>query len=140
MRQEGSWGSVFAHRQMTIQNATTSTTTVTMTVDESATIDFCKPVMDKINDASFLEEHKDSRAPLAMLALVVVIVEMVINAKDDNLTFKYFDEMTFTVPDSKDAVMLSHCRSIVGQKLLCVNWQKNIRVGSELSKMSYWDS
>jgi len=93
----------FAPRQLTAKKSTTKTTTVTLTVDDDhAQIDFCKRVTSKIN-ASFLEEHKDSRAPLAMMALAAVVVEEAINEKKDNVIFNYFNGMTMTVPHSKEA-------------------------------------
>ena len=114
----------FTPRQLTVKKSTTKTTTVTLTVDD-APIDFCKRVTAKI-DASFLEEHKDSRAPPAMIALAAVVVEELINEKKDNIIFDHFNGMTMTVPHShsKEVCESPHYHSIIDQKLLYVNWKR----------------
>ena len=79
----------FAPRQIALQKSTTTTTTVTMTVeDDSSTrmMDFCRAVTAKIDDASFVKEHENSRAPLAMLAFAGVVVDHIIRGKKHQVT------------------------------------------------------
>jgi len=74
----------FAPRQLTVQNTTTKTTTVAVTVEAppAKSIDFCKAVTAKIEDPSFVNEHKNSRAPLAMLAFARIVIERIIRGNE----------------------------------------------------------
>ncbi len=117
----------FTPRQISIQKSQTTTiaTTVTMTVDTEM-LDFGKAVMAKVNDPSFVNEHKDSRTPLAMLAFAGIVVEKLIRGKNDNI-FKYFDGLAMRVPNSKEPPSPQY-HSIVGQQLLYVDWKRMFNI------------
>jgi hypothetical protein len=83
--------------------------------------DLCAAVTEKVCDTNFIEEHKDSRAPLAMIAFATVVVEQIVRRRVD--LQHHFDGLTMTVPDTRRA-MHPQYHSIVGQKLLNVDWQK----------------
>jgi len=119
----------FTPRQLTVQQSTTTTTTTTtMTAthdDKNAVIkpkDLCLAVTAKIATPSFVEEHRDRRAPLAMIAFAGAVMELMGRGKSNNL-MDYFDGLTITVPDTKE-IMSPQYHSIVGQKLLYVDWIK----------------
>jgi len=99
-----------------------SVTMETSTTNELSASDLCHSVTSKVNDASFLDEHKDSRAPLAMLAFAGVVVESIIRKRNVN-TSDYFNGLAMTVPSTKEA-MPAQYHSIVGQELLYVNWKE----------------
>jgi len=121
----------FAPREATVKQSkisavtTAATTTVMDTSSGTATAtDFCKAVTAKVNNPSFLNEHKDSRAPLAMLAFAGTVAEAIVRNKHNNV-LNHFDGLTMTVPATdKDAIVPPQCDSIVGQKLLHVGWSQ----------------
>jgi hypothetical protein len=84
-------------------------------------VDLCGAVSEKVCDTNFIEEHKDSRAPLAMIAFATVVAEQIVRRSVD--LQHHFDGLTMTVPDTRQA-MHPQYHSIVGQKLLNVDWQK----------------
>jgi len=73
-----------------------------------------------INDPKFAEEHKDSRVPLAMIAFARVVVTKIILDKRVDVGC-HFDGLTTSVPATEE--MEPHYHSIVGQKLLNVDWK-----------------
>jgi len=79
----------------------------------------CTEVTAKVNDPTFQKEHEKNRAPLAMPAFAGVAVEHVINKKRST---EHFDGLTLTVPSTNNMHQSPHCHSIVGQKLLLVDW------------------
>jgi len=106
--------------------ATTTTTAAIIGTPPSSCIsatDLCEAVTSKVNVASFVEEHKGSRAPLAMLALAGVVVEKIICDRRVD-TFEYFTGLALTVLSTKEGQMHPQYHSIVGQKLLYVNWKE----------------
>jgi len=117
----------FTPRQLAVQKSTTTTATVAMTVDTppAKSMDFCKAVTAKIEDPSFVNKHKNSCAPLAMLAFASVVVEHIIRGK----AFDMFDCFHgITTPSSKEEHMSPHHHLIVGQQLLNVDWKKMLGV------------
>jgi len=78
-------------------------------------------VTDMVKDPNFVKAHDTSAAPLAMLALAKTVVERIINCRQVN-TDNYFSGLTLTVPPTRN-FMDPHYHSIVGQKLLYVDWK-----------------
>jgi len=95
-------------------------TTTTMITD----IDFFKAVSKSIGDSSFCDQHKNKSTPIAMLALATEAVDKVFRSKDQDLFGKYFAGLTMTVAESLDACNNPQYHSIVGHKLLVVDWIK----------------
>jgi len=93
--------------------------------DTTNTIDFCKSVMDLIADASFAEKHKAKSAPLAMIAFAGVVVDKVIRSKQCN---DYFTAINMTAPPSPTAINNPQYHSIVGQRLLHVEWNQTFGI------------
>jgi len=75
-----------------------------------------------------VEAHESSRAPLPMLAFAEVVMEKTVKSGLIN-NHDFFDGVAIEVPARKDALMLPQCHSIVGQKLLCVDWHKMCGIG-----------
>ena len=73
-----------------------------------------------VNDPEFAEAHEDSRAPLAMIAFARVVVTKIILDKRVDIGC-HFQGLTTTVPVTEE--MEPHYHSIVGQKLLNVDWK-----------------
>jgi hypothetical protein len=79
----------------------------------------CKAVTALVNDNDFCEKHKKKGAPLAMIALAQTVMKDIVNA--DNGMERYFQGITMLVPDVPKNTE-PHYHSIVGQKLLLVDW------------------
>jgi hypothetical protein len=117
------------HDTLSSKHKTTTTTTMgttarpTLQVNTAPTVhgSFSAADTEKVNDFTFLAEHSKSRSPVAIMALASIVVERIVRGKEDLM--KHFDGLTFTVP-SVDGVMDPHYHSIVGQKLLLVDWKK----------------
>jgi len=99
----------------------TTTTTTTTTIEE---IDFGKTVLKNIEDSTFCQQHKTKSAPLAMIAFATAVVENIVRSKDQQAFGNYFSGLTMMVPHSKVAINNPQYHSIVGQKLLLVDWIK----------------
>jgi len=99
-----------------------STTTTTTADDTSIAETFCKEVTAKLHDKAFVDGHANGRAPLAMLAFASVVVEKIV--RDKGQIFQHFKDLTLHVPPTKDMHNDPHYHSIVGQKLLLVDWIK----------------
>jgi len=97
-----------------------NTTQSTMIINSVTADDICSCVTKIVNDSAFVESNKASTAPLAMLALAKVVSENIINDRQID-TRAHFDGLTYTVP-STNKYMEPHYHSIVGQKLLHVDW------------------
>ena len=100
------------------EKAMEATTTVSTPV---AANEFCTVVTDKLQDPSFCQEHAKARAPLAMLAFAGAVVDRIIRTKK---TSEHFDGLTMCVPACEEMYQSPHYHSIVGQKLLLVDWEK----------------
>ena len=117
-----------AKTKITSSTTTTTTTIEMMEMEKSSTTltptvtadELCKQVTALFENAEFVEAHKLSRAPMAMLAFTKVVVDVVINNKQVD-TGKYFNGITMTVPDTHKLMSPTY-HSIVGQKLLHVDW------------------
>jgi hypothetical protein len=83
---------------------------------------YCAAVAKQLSDPKFVEEHKNKEAPLAMLALAGYVRDNIINSDNKQALRNHFHGCTFTVPPSKK--MNPHYHSIVGHKLLFVDWRK----------------
>lgn len=113
---------------------TTTTTTTTATAAMTTTLqsgndlshvtprDFHDGVTTMVQDLNFLESTKSSRAPLPMLAFAKVVVDQVLRPRSME-THDYFNGITITTPELRQH-MSPECHSIVGQKLLYVDWKK----------------
>jgi len=99
------------------------TTTTTKPKDEEVasakSINFVDEVSDRVGDAAFREKHKAKSAPLAMVAFAGIVVEQITKSKAFS---KCFAGVTMSVPPSPAANNNPHCHSIIGQKLLHVDW------------------
>jgi hypothetical protein len=87
-------------------------------------VDFCIQVGAKVKDEQFQMEHKAKGAPLAMLALAAHVVEHVVHHTDKKGFDSFFTGSTMTVPPAKNMHENPHYHSIVGQKLLLVDWKR----------------
>ena len=72
------------------------------------------------SDPIFCEKHASKSAPLAMIAFANAVTDTIIQRKDDR-TLDYFDGLTMVVPPC-NSNNNPHYHSIVGQKLLLVDW------------------
>ena len=81
--------------------------------------ELCDAAIELVEDSNFREKHKAKSAPLAMLALAEKVVERMVRPKD---TMKCFNGITLTAPSCKNACDNPQHHSIVGQKLLLVDW------------------
>jgi len=81
--------------------------------------DLSRAVMKRVDSHKFREKHKAKSAPLAMIALAEEVAEKIIRPK----SMDYFEGMTMTVPTCEEAGNNPHYHSVVGQKLLLVDWQ-----------------
>ena len=90
--------------------------------EEVTPLSLCNAVSNQVNDSEFQEKHKSKGAPLAMTAFASEVVAKIINAKDVEMG-NYFDGLTMTVPACFECKN-PHCHSIVGQKLLLVDWRR----------------
>ena len=110
------------------------TTTTTVESTESTTVmdvvpvprpeEFCDHVMTKVQDGSFMLEHSKKEAPLAVLAVAGFVVERILRNKDSVAYNQHFEQCTFTVPVSVNMCDNPQHHSIVGHKLLLVDWKK----------------
>jgi len=90
--------------------------------DRVSAADLCTAVTEAINNPKHAKFHKGSNAPAAMLAFAKVVVEIIMLNKEIDTT-SHFDGLTMTVPTSQQHAEPHH-HSIVGQKLLCVDWKR----------------
>jgi hypothetical protein len=123
----------FAPRKKTsvVGSKSAPTLAVTMETTTEQTVDnelLYHEVVAKLNNGEFCKEHANNRAPLAMIALAGVVVERVINKNNGSLIPSFFTDMTMTVPAVATAEPNPHYHSIVGQKLLLVDWLKIFKV------------
>ena len=84
-------------------------------------IDFCASVKQMVNDAEFCQKYSTKSAPLAMMAFGITVVEKILRQPKKQSFHCYFEGLTFTVPTCSD--LDPHYRSIVGQKLLVIDWE-----------------
>jgi hypothetical protein len=98
-----------------IPTAKGTTTTSTIDFDDIANM-LCKEVTELVNTPAFCDGHASNRAPLAMLALAGVVME--------KKSFSLFHGLTMTVPACKGMHDSPHYHSIVGQRLLLVDWTR----------------
>ena len=110
--------------------STTTTTTTTMSLESSMAMgsdvvtasSLCDSVTTILKDPRHAKFHKASNAPAAMLAFAKVVVEgIILNRAVD--TANHFDGLTMTVPANQQSTE-PHYHSIVGQKLLYVDWKR----------------
>ena len=78
--------------------------------------------MARVNDTAFQDKHKNKMAPLAMVAFADAVMESIVNNRAVR-TEDYFDVLTMTVP-ACDSNNNPYYHSIVGQKLLLVDWTR----------------
>jgi len=114
---------------------TTTTTQITTTTQFAATVaseskcaseqfvsaaELCTAVTELVTDVDFLEKHKGNKAPMAMLAFASVVMKTIVRNNRVH-TASHFDGLTITVPRADNSDNPQH-HSIVGQKLLLVDW------------------
>ncbi|CAB9503917.1 unknown protein [Seminavis robusta] len=94
-------------------------------VEELSPQYLCKAVTTRLEDTIFCEKHKTKSAPLAMLAFAGEVAKNIIGGKkkNDYLIQRHFDGLTMTVPYFRGE-MSPQYHSIVGQKLLYVDWER----------------
>jgi len=101
----------------------TQPTTATSDEDCSMSINFCQAVSNMVSDTAFLVKHKSKHAPLAMMAFANEVAEKIIRPKQ---TDDYFNGLLMEVPLCLEEEEFNnpHYHSIIGQKLLYVDWQR----------------
>ena len=128
---EGGLKATAAVAATTTTTITTTTTTAAMaTTVMSGEVNnlsgdyFQNEVIKLLHDPKFIESTKSSRAPLPMLAFAKVVVDDVLRPKNQKVN-EYFDGLTMTVPvpPCQQSIKPEY-HSIVGQKLLHVDWYK----------------
>ena len=87
----------FQPRQATRTGADTHMEAPDPNMEEETTLDFCKGVTDKVNDASFSLKHQNATTPIAMIAFAKLVQEEVLPKKKHHP----FNGLTITVPPSK---------------------------------------
>jgi len=113
--------------RISVDNTTMTTTSTTTMVTETTPTpeDFCQTVSTRAQDESFCLEHKNKEAPLAVLALAGCVVERMLRNKDTTGHNKHFQNGTaFVVPPANGMHDNPQHHSVVGQKLLLVDWKK----------------
>ena len=86
--------------------------------------ELCSAVAERIADTSYQTENQRKEAPLAMLALAGLVVERIVRTNDKEIFEKNFQGLTMTVPPAKNMHNNPHYHSIVGHKLLLVDWKR----------------
>ena len=84
---------------------------------------FHDSVEEKVKNDDFVLPQCNNRAPLAMIALAGIVVEKVIRPDGGSMIPQFFSGLTMTVPPAAKCTN-PHYHSIVGQKLLYVDWKK----------------
>jgi len=82
-------------------------------------LSWSQAIKSKLDDPEFCSKFELSKEPLGMLAVAMIAQER-FNKNDRS----FFDGLTFTVPPSDDMCSHPQCHSVVGQKLLLVDWKK----------------
>lgn len=108
-----------AQQPAAIISPTTATTTPKQVVVTPFV--FGKTVSNSMEDSSFLEAHKNKSAPLAMTAFAAAAMKNIVKPK---LFEKNFNGLTMTAPRCDVAFNDPQCNSIVGQRLLHVDWTR----------------
>ena len=109
----------FAAKPTTIKKATPTATMSRVT--EMEELDLGKNVSRALEDPAFREQHKNNSAPLAMIAFAEEVMDKIVRTK---MIGNHFTGLTMMVPHSNAAFNNPQCHSIVGQKLLLVDWIK----------------
>ena len=88
--------------------------------------DFCQAVTGMVTNDSFKKKHASKNAPLAMIAFATDLLEQQMSARSTGSSSfaQLFDGLTALVPESPDSHNSPHYHSIVGQKLLLVDWSR----------------
>jgi hypothetical protein len=81
----------------------------------------CKDATALVKDPEFAEKYKSKSAPLAMMAFATVVMKRIVSLNDDTF-FHHFNGLTMEVPECFGNVEPNY-HSIVGQKLLYVDWK-----------------
>jgi hypothetical protein len=81
-------------------------------------INFCELVSQRIKEDKFVKDFSTARGPLAMYAFAQVVMEYIVKKKQ----IQDFSGLTIKVPPTPDMYNNPHYHSIVGQKLLLVDW------------------
>jgi hypothetical protein len=98
-----------------------STTTTPIVEIAMSSQRLCDAVTRWVTDANFCAKHKTRTTPLAMVAFAEAVAKHIIVPKVDG----YFDRtLMLEVPPYCHSWKHPHYHSIVGQKLLLVNWEK----------------
>jgi len=107
---------------------TTMTAAATATVQENtedddvAPIDLSETVKRKVNDVGFRDKHKSKGAPLAMIAFADEVADKIITKKKFHDCFR--GGVVMEVPACHGQFDNPHHHSVVGQKLLYIDWQR----------------
>ena len=108
----------FTPRHLNLKSPPTTKSPTRMPMN--AGVELSKAVAKLVADPEFCEKHKSKSAPLAMAAFADAVAE---NIQGNNeKAFEYFNGLTMTVPDCGGLHNNPQHHSIVGQKLLLVDW------------------
>ena len=113
-------GSSFFAPRGTLKKAPTPTTDSANEPEYMTAGFFCEAVTKLVADETFANKHKDKKAPLAMMAFANAVADNIIRTKR---TAEFFKQLIMEVPDCEEACHHPQYHSIVGQKLLLVDWQ-----------------
>jgi len=79
-------------------------------------------VSEMVTNGDFDEKHKSKGAPLAMIAFASEVSDKIMHTKE--FFFDHFRGIEMEVPACRDDVPDNpHYHSIIGQKLLCIDWE-----------------
>jgi len=81
---------------------------------------FFKAVTQLVENKAFAKQHKNKMAPLAIMAFAEELAENIIFKKR---THEIFSGIAMEIPHCEEAYNNPHYQTIVGQKLLCVDWE-----------------
>jgi hypothetical protein len=81
----------------------------------------CEAITKMVTDSAFCKKHKLKSTPLAMLAFAEVVAEKVVRP---NLGGYFHHTLALEVPPASNMVNNPQYHSIVGQKLLLVDWDR----------------
>ena len=100
----------------------TATTMTANQNDSVSPLQLSRAVKELTEDAEFREKHKSKGPPLAMIAFAHTVQEKIINGQKDSF-HEHFKGIEMEVPVSHEENNPQY-HSIIGQKLLYLNWQR----------------
>jgi len=110
--------------KMTVTTTTTIDSVIESTIESKNDLSpscFCQAVSTLVADPTFTEKHKTKQAPVAIMAFANIVAEKIIQPKK---TAKHFNGLVIEVPGCEEAIHNPQHHSIVGQRLLLVDWER----------------